>query len=209
MLGTRGDPIYDKIEFPHLREQYERMINNIISETDVVIDFDKESELLLKNKKRDIEPKMADDGEYSNDLIGGFVGKADKHIRKIAAVLHCCENWSDGGQRSRMVNKETTLRACAMFVELADRFIQAVDDNGFSGTNSEIEKLIEYFTTRAEKGKLKIIIPALVSNVSKSKPFNGTQNITSRIRNEVLPELAKRNYCIVLKNTVYINPRLK
>jgi len=209
MLGSRGDPIYDKVAFPKLLAEYEALINNIIAEDNIVIDFSRESEKYLRLKKRSIEPKMADDGEYSNDLIGGFIGKADKHIRKIAATLHCCEEWRDTGSKSKIVGIETTMRASALFMELAARFLHAVDCHGYSGENSEVEKLVTYFTDKAEKGKLKITIPTLVSNLSGSRPFKGTPKITSRIKDKILPILAQRNYVVVVDNTVYINPRLK
>ena len=209
MLGTRGDPVYDKVAFPKILAEYDALINNIIAEEDIVIDFSRDAEKFLRMKKRDIEPKMADDGEYSNDLVGGFMGKADKHIRKIAAVLHCIENWREGGARSKEVQIQMVMRATAQFMELAERFLHAVDSHGYSGETSEVEKLISYFTEKAEKGKLKITIPILVSNLSGSKPFKGTPKLTSRIKNKILPILVERNYVVIADNTVYINPRLK
>lgn len=209
MLGSRGDLVYDKKTFQSLVSEYELMIANIVSESDIVIDFDKASESFLHSVIRRIEPKMADDGEYANDLVAGFMGKADKHIRKIAAVLHCSEEWRDGGSRSLLIKAPTIMRAVALFMELADRFLQTADSHGYSGEKSEIEKLIQYFTEKAEKGKIKITINSLRDNLKGSKPFKGTPNLTAKLRDKVLPILELNNYIVVADNIIYINPRLK
>ena len=49
---------------------------------------------------------MMNGGKYSDNMATGFIGKADKHLRKIAATLHCIDNWQDGGSRSRTVNDD-------------------------------------------------------------------------------------------------------
>lgn len=209
MLGSRGGIIYDKAQYNAIKEEYARTVENIVLESNVVIDFDKKSEEFLRQKLLLIEPKMGDDGMYANQLVGGFMGKADKHIRKIAAVLHCTEHWRPSADKSRIVGINTTMRASVLFDELASRFLHSADYHGYSGERSEIEMLVEYFTQKAEKGQLKMTLSRLRDNVKKSKPFKGTPSLTNKLKKQVLPLLQSKNYIVVSENTIYINPRLK
>jgi hypothetical protein len=208
LLGYRGQKIIDMPVYNKLKQDYENLIQNIVDEDNITIDFTKAAELVLDVYIESIEPHLADNGKYSNDMICGFMGKADKHIRKIAGVLHCCEEWQSGGKRSVIVNAEIMIKAKELFKELADRFVFAADSLGHSGLNSECEKLIQYFTERAEKGKLKLDINTLRRNIAKTKPFTGSSNLTSKLRNEILPILEISNHIIVASNIIYINPRL-
>ena len=89
-----------------LFSRYESMIENVIREESVMLHFTDTAEDYINAYKTKIEPELGDDGMYSNSLITGFMGKADKHVRKIAAVLHVAEYWQDGGTRTDAIHEE-------------------------------------------------------------------------------------------------------
>lgn len=209
LLGKRGPLIYDKQTFNALSDEYKTLIDNIIREEKIIIDFDKSSEKYMRDYITGLEPQLADDGKYANDLISGFMGKAEKHIRKLAAVLHCVDEWGVDGSRSKLVKINTLIRAIGIFNELADRFLDAADSLGHSGEQSEIEKLTQYITERVERGKMKMTVNALRDNLKNTKPFRGTPNLSKRLREHVLPILCEHNFITVAHGVIYINPRLK
>jgi len=208
-LGERKGTVYQKDAFRNTEKEYSEMISELLKESGVVIEFSKDSVKYLHITKNKIEPKMADDAEYANSTIRGFMGKAEKHISKIAVILHCAEQWGVGGKKSKVVEIQTTMRASALFAELAERFLHAADYHGYSGETSEIQKLIDHITQRAEKNTLKISLRSLRDNIKGIKPFKGTPKLTERLKTKILPILQRRNYIVVDRDTIYINPRLK
>jgi hypothetical protein len=80
---------------------------------------------------------------------------------------------------------------------------------GYVGRKSEIEKLRTVFTGMAEKGKLKTSISAIRDKVKNVKPFKGSRNVQTKLKEDVLPVLEQHDYIVVNGNDIYINPRLK
>lgn len=208
-LGYRTKGTITEAQYNAITTEYSNTVNNIVAERDVLIDFSPESLDFIQAVKFRMEPNLKEDGKYANDLIGGFMGKLEKHVMKIAAILHCTDEWRDSGNRSRIVPLGTTQRAYALFMELADRFLQAADFHGYTGERSEISSLVDYFTQKAEKGNLKLTMPKLRDNIKNTKAFKGTPALTSKLKNQVLPLMQKKNYIVVDGNTIHINPRLK
>lgn len=208
MLGHRDHetkPPHNKV----LKSKYEAFIQNIVMEDKVELNFSQAAEDSIKNYKCGIEPKMRDGGEYSNNLLTGFIGKADKQIRKIAAVLHCIDNWQDGGQRSRTVSDDYTFWAISLFDELSKTFVSAADYMGYAGSNSEVQKMATVLNDFAAKNKTKVNFTAIRDKVRNVKPFRGARNVADKLADDVLPKMEALNYCVVDGQTIHINPRLK
>lgn len=207
-LGTR------KMDKPYrfdksIYSTYESMIENVIREDDVKLHFTDDANAIIYNYLNRLEPELGDDGMYSNALLTGFMGKADKHIRKIASVLHVSEAWQDGGSRSNAITDDTVLWSISIFDELAKTFISASDNMGYVGKKSEVEKIRGIISGMAEKGKLKTSMSAIRDKVKNSRPFKGSRNLTKKLREEVLPVLEDHSYLVVNGSDIYINPRLK
>ncbi len=192
-----------------LKAKYESLIDNIISEDDVTLNFDSASNAAIRAYNRLNEPEMRDGGKYSDNMVTGFIGKADKHIRKIAAVLHCVDNWQDGGDRSKTISDDYVFWAISIFNELSKTFINAADFMGYSGVNSESQKVMSVLSDFAQKGKLKISVTALRDKIRNVKPFRGSRNISIKMRDELIPQMESLNYCVLNGQTIHINPRLK
>lgn len=192
-----------------LLAEYSRMIFNITREAGVVLKFSEESSDLISKYREDLEPSLGNDGEYSNNMMRGFVGKADKQIMKIASILHTMENWRDGGSRSNHIETNTVKSAIEIFNEYVKSYVAAADDLGFTGVESEYEKIEERLQAYAEKGKLTLTVSQLRSNVKDIKPFTGTPNLTKKLREIILPVLESNNICVTHESKIYINPRLR
>ena len=207
-LGRR-DHLKKRYFDKSLRNQYESLVNNLLVESDVTLNFSAEAESIINSYKQGIEPLMMNGGKYSDNMATGFIGKADKHLRKIAATLHCIDNWQDGGSRSRTVNDDYVIWAIYLFDQLSTTFINSADFMGYAGEKSEIDKMIQVFSGFAEKGKIKITTTQLRDKIRNVKPFRGSRDIASKIKDKLIPMMAELNYCVIHGQTIYINPRLK
>lgn len=207
-LGKRNFKKKEKVS-DELMAEYSRMIFNIVREKNVLLKFSEQSATLINEYREDLEPKMGDDGEYSNNMMRGFVGKADKQIMKIASILHTMNNWRDGGTRSAEIETSTTESAIRIFKEYVKSYTSAADELGFTGVESEYKKVEERLTMYAEKGKLLLTTSQLRSNLKDVKPFKGTPNLTTKLKEVILPVLEINRICVVHGGKIYINPHLK
>jgi len=208
MLGHRDHTkrySFDK----SLYSRYEGLIDNIIHESEITLNFSAASEDAIRSYKTRLEPTMGDDGINSHNLTTGFIGKADKQVRKIAAVLHTIDQWQNGADRKRTIEDDHTYWAISIFEQLSKTFINSADYMGYVGSNSEISKIISTIIGLAEKGKTKITVNGLRDRIKNIKPFKGSRNITKKMKDELLPALEQLNYCVVDGQTIYLNPRLK
>lgn len=192
-----------------LDSMYKQLIRNIIFEERVVLNFSPTSMELLECYNCHFEPKMKAGGEFSHNMLVGFLGKADIHISKTAAVLHVIDNWQDGGNRSRTIYEEYVIRAYAIYEELLKTYKNASEYMGYTGTYAEIQACIAKFEKYLERNKNFKMSFDTFRGVRNSKPFKGSGNISEKLKNETIPMLEKLNYCLFDGNTIYINPRLK
>lgn len=208
MLGKRDFSLTEPLR-DDLYTDYKALINNIVHEKFISLTIEPEGLAQIAAYRQGIEHDMGDSGKYENNLLTGFMGKADKQIIKLACVLHVIENWSTGGGRSVSVKDDHVIAAISLFGELAKTYIEAADFLGFVGGKSEIIKATDYIEAKAQKGALKIRIRQMVNDLKNVKPFKGTRHMTGKIRDNVLPKLEELNYCVVCEDVIYINPRLK
>lgn len=208
MLGDRDH--FKKSRFDKsIFSRYESLIENILREKEIRLHFNDDADTAIKCYLSKIEPELRDSGLYSNALLTGFMGKADKHIRKLSAVLHVADQWQDGADKSNAITDDYAYWAISIFEELAKTFINASDNLGYVGRRSEIEKIKYVVIGMAEKGKLKTSISSLRDKVKNIKPFKGSRNLSAKLKDEILPILESHNYLIVNGAEIYINPRLK
>jgi hypothetical protein len=189
--------------------QYQSLIFNIVREDSVLLKFTPESLDVINNYRKEIEPEMGDNGIYSNNMMRGFIGKADKQIMKIAAILHTVDHWGEDGDKNILIEKDTVKSALNKFKSIACTYVGAADDLGFTGVESEYEKVEERLQNYATKGKMIITINQLRSSIKDIKPFTGTPNITEKLKNIILPELEENHICIEFNGKIYINPHMR
>lgn len=193
----------------HLYDEYDQLIKNVINEKEVTLSLNLEAWTMLKTYCATYEKDMGDDGEYSRSMLRGFIGKAEKHMVKIAAILHCVDNWGSKGQKKSVIEEPYISRANILFSELAKTYISSGDNLGHVGHKSEVEKVKSTLISYAEKKKTKVTVSTLVSAIKGRTPFIGVAKPTKKIKEEIIPVLEKMNYCVLFNNEIYINPRLK
>ncbi len=207
LLGSRtfGSPVpLDE----NLTSEYSKMIFNIVREKGVTLRFSGNSKELINEFRAGIEVEMGDHGAYSNNMLRGFVGKADKQIMKLACILHTIDNWRDGGEKSNRVSTNTVSKAIRIFKIIMSAYTSAADELGFTGDDSEYKKVEERILSYAEKGKMTITVSQLRDNIKSVKPFSGTPKLTAKLRNIILPTLESFGLCITHNDKIYINPKL-
>jgi len=207
LLGQRN---FDKIRHinEELHDKYKRLIKNIINEPPVSLIFSSEALEVINTYKLNQEIELGDDGKYSHNLLTGFMGKCDKQIMKIASILHVVDHWQDGGNRSKIITDDYAYWAISIFDELAKTYINAADVMGYVGDQAELIKLAYVLQLRVEKKKLKTSVSQLRDLIKGTAPFKGSRDLTRKLRRELLPRLEDRGYCVVVGNTIYINPKL-
>lgn len=188
---------------------YAKMIFNIVREEGIVLSFSEKSLDMINEYRSELEPEMGDNGRYNNNMMRGFIGKADKQIMKISCVLHTIANWKEGGSRKKKINDSTVKKAIKFFQDIVESYIAAADELGFTGYESEYKKLEEKLIKYAEKNKMALTISQLRDSVKNVKPFTGTPNLMNRIKNVLLPLMEENNLCVVHKGKIHINPHLK
>lgn len=207
-LGHRDH--FKKYQFDKsLYARYESLVTNIVYEDDVTLNFSQDAELAIRSYKAKLEPTMADGGKHSHNLITGFIGKADKQVRKLAAVLHVADQWQDGADRSRLITDDYVYWAISIFDQLSTTFINSADHMGYVGANSEVAKLIEVVTKIAQRGRTRTTVQQIRDLVKNNQTFKGARNLTAKLRDECFPIMENLNYLVVEGQTVYLNPRLK
>jgi len=207
LLGTRsfGKPVPLNQE---TSADYSKMINNIVREKKTVLKFTAESITLINDFRAELEPEMGDHGAYSNNMVRGFVGKADKQIMKLASILHTVDNWCEGGERGLRIHGNTVRQAIKIFRIIMGAYTEAADELGFTGDDSEYKRVEERIVAYAEKNKLTVTISQLRDNLKNIAPFTGTPKLTAKLREIILPALESAGLCVTHKSKIYINPRL-
>lgn len=210
-LGTRvhGDrkPIPEKIT-----EAYKIMIDNIVSEQEtVVLSFTAEAMADIDAYRNILEPFMLEGQKYSNRMITGVVGKADKQILKLASVLHVCDNWKGKTPaRKLVVDAATIARAIQIFDMLINTFVDAADSKGFVGEQTELSIITDWIVAFKEKQKTPKPIPIrkLRDGIKRKDVFIATPKLTAKLRDEYFPALERRGILVFDTKNIYINPKL-
>ena len=203
---TRYVPVSDE-----LKMRYRQLCHNIIFERDpVLLKLDSEGMKSIVEYRQRIEPKLADDGEYSNAMIRGAMGKADKQIIKIACLLHIADEWcQEQPRRKPFVSNDCVLRAIEIFEQLSQTYIQAAARLGYAGEETEINCVVEAMERYAKKRKMKMTVRQFRDAVKNLKPMQNVPNVTQRIREVLLPKVESMGYCAIDGEQIYLNPKLK
>jgi len=211
-LGTRNHKQRKTISSKK-KEAYIKLIDNIVEEQEEVLLTVAPAAMDAINVYRnEIEPHMKAGGKFSNNLIVGVAGKADKQILKLASVLHVCEQWSGKiPKRKTEIKLPTVERAINIFKMLIETFIEAADAKGFTGQQTELRVIAEYLEKRnnnAKHTKKSMTVKQLVDILKKKPEFKGANRLTMRFKEVYLPILIKRNILAWHENLIYYNPKL-
>lgn len=196
----------------NLMAEYSNLMQKIVNHDDVVFKFSSEAEAFIRSVRAMHEPKLRQGGEYEHNLLRGTIGKMDKQVKKIACVLHVLTKWC-GSEEPRMIDIETTMWAMSIFDGMFQQFIAAVSNQGAAGSDAYMQKVISVIERKLERGNRmpasrKIKLNDLRGLLKNSKPFSGLQNITSTLKDKVLPALEEKGFIVVHEGVVHVSPKL-
>lgn len=213
-LGTRilcdenGDAIYKAVD-KALVSKYYRLVHNVMSEEKVVFSLSLHATRALNLARQDMEASFAAGGKYSHSMLRGHLGKFDKHVIRIASVIHTIKYWA--GEKPNRANREIDLdtmqEAIMTFNELSKTYLSSANAAGFAGDEAESRKLIDVVTDIAKKNKGRAQIQSVIAKCRNVTPFNGQQKVAERIET-LLETLENMNYVCRVDDNIYINPRL-
>lgn len=208
MLGDRDFSKRTRID-KGLKAEYFQLIHNIMTEQHVDLEVTDEAFHYLSDCRQELEPHLKDGGKYGHTMLRGVMGKFDRQVTRIAAVLHTIREWEKGGAKRRKITKRTMEEAVLIYNELAKTYISSADAAGFAGDNSELSAVSEYITGRATMGKGMVQYRALYQAMRKKPVFSGHSSMSVAIKDRVLPKLEAQNVICVDGETIYINPKLR
>lgn len=209
-VNEDGDSTYEPVD-AGLKAQYYQLVHNIMSEQDVSLKISQAAMRCLNRARQEMEPDLADGGKYSHTMLRGALGKMDKQVIRIAAVIHTIRNWfneSGNPQKSREIELETMQEALVMFGELSKTYISAANASGFAGDDAEMSKLIEIIIKQGKGNNGVISARSIYETARKVKPFVGQAGVMKRIDENLLPMLEERNYICYINGRVFVNPSI-
>jgi len=212
LLGKRKSSLkngrYKKVD-QGLKDAYKSMIDEVVKEDCVRLELTDLSWCQVDYIFQSVEKDLGMGGKYENRMLTEFAGKADKHIIKIASVLHVSQEWSPKGKKNFLISDDTVGRAINIFKRLLETYISVADKLGHTGINYEFESVINRIESYASKNKSKMKVSLFCDNIKNSSPFQGTPHIRERMNTILLPKLQELNYCYIHNSIIYFNPRLK
>lgn len=193
-----------------LLAQYAELIRAVMTEPDnIVLSFDAESHRIIAEYRQAMECELQDTGKYSNTLLRGAFGKADKQIHKIACILHIADQWSPGGKRSETVTYATVGRAIAIYDQLKAAYIDALQGHGAAGEKALKESAKDKLKQMVEKRrKLDFSVKELRDACNRIQPFKNQPGLTRLFRDELLPSMANDGTIAFYDGRLIVSPLL-
>lgn len=205
MLGKRDHFKYTPTD-SQVKSDYMRLVRDLVFSEKTVFKFSDDATTFIKSKKQELEYMLSDGQRYSSNMLRGSMGKMDKQVMKISCVLHAVENMRNGTCPT-VISQSTVQWAYYIFSELAKMYESAAEAKGFAGDKAEITACLKALQNRKDKGAYKVSLRQLRDNIKNVKVFANRKNLTTFLRENIIPKMQKLNYCIYKSDEVIlINP---
>jgi hypothetical protein len=222
LLGERDHTKFEKIS-DDTRETYSAFCRWLVGDANeapmpIVFTLDAGAELYLRDMKNTKEPLMKDGAMFSNPLLRGAVGKMDKQIIKIAAILHAAKAFTHAGgkkcdfKNNLSISAIEVQRAEAIVEVLMGTLLRITNDRGITGINAELEACRKKISDQVNSGVASMSFMTFRDSIRQRKEFsNDRQNLSKKLKEEIFPQLQDENYIVWDESAkwVYLNPRLK
>ncbi len=208
MLGKRKHTASRDGIDAKLRYRYKTMIDSLVKAEDTTLVFDYSANEIISDVKNSLENTLGDGAENSHSMMRGFVGKADKHICKIASVLHGIKEWDESGSQSITVSPETMMEAVRLFYEFMKSYISASDSQGYIGSMTQISQVNAALSNSCKKGILRLTYKQLRDSIKNLRSMEGVSMLTEQIKNNWLPAMRDQGVCVFDEKYIYINPKI-
>lgn len=211
MMGNRKSK--DRIPVPFSVEQeYNQLIKNILNEKQIYLTVQDKALKEIEKIKDWYDDQCKIGGKYSSDMMMGIVGKADKQIHKIAAILHIAKAWSSKGDKSTEINVIEVMQAFLIFKDCVKIYEAIADNRGVEGENTNIIAATEQIKKiiNSNQPKFSIKLSNLRDRIKNLKEFK-RENFTHFLKVKLIPQLEDMHYIAYNKTTdiIHINPILK
>tara|TARA_R100000951_G_scaffold27557_2_gene23472 strand:+ start:3307 stop:4896 length:1590 start_codon:yes stop_codon:yes gene_type:complete len=198
--GNKGIPL-------SILSPYINLMNSIVYTDDLTLEFCNKSLQLVCDSANKYVPLMADGESYSSSLMQGMASKINIRITKVACVLHVLKNWK-GKDKPETIDPECTKRAVLLCEEMMKAFEKSASDGGYIGEAAERDLVIEKLTARARRSVFEVTPAQLRDAVKGYSIMSDIPKLTAHLKSNVLPELEKNGYCVMVNKKIYINPKL-
>jgi hypothetical protein len=207
ILGTRNLSHWNPAP-QELKDCYFNLIQSCVASGEVVLKVSADGMKEIVKFRQAIEPELADGKMYSNTMLRGAMGKADKQIIKIACLLHIAENWKPAGRQQVKVAKQTVAAAICIFDQLSQTYVKAADDLGYAGKSTECAYIASKLQEMSQKKRGILKIAQFRDNIKGRGAIANVTGLTAKLKDEYIPELQRRGYIVEHEGTIYINPKL-
>lgn len=193
LLGTRVFDGYKSVD-KELKQWYSDLIRNLVTEEPTNLEFNDEARSLVNEYRAKIEADLADGKQYSNTMLRGALGKADKQICRLACIYHLANEWAAGGKRRTKISPHTVCVAIEMFDQFKQSYVDVTTGSGMAGNIAlmfETAKVIRELRDEKKKGSVFGINVLRQSSAFRRKGsiFSNTPELTTLLRNTILPAL--------------------
>lgn len=173
----------------------------------------------IRDMKNGKERLMADGQMYSNPLLRGAMGKMDKQVIKIAAILHAAKIYSHAGgvycnfSEHLEIGAIEVQRAEAIVETLMGTLLKITHDRGLTGIIAELDVCRKALSRAVNKnGVTSLSLMAFRDMVRQSPSFaEDRSRLTQKLKEQLLPTLQNENLIVWDERSkwIYINPRIK
>lgn len=212
MLGKRkfidenGNLLYTPVD-NGLIARYSNMVYAMVNGPAVKLKLSPAAAKMIAMQRQIFEPKLDNNAQYGSNLLRGVMGKMDKQICKIAAVLHAVEEWQQGGSQSSVIGEKPVAWAIEIFDMLSKTFIDAAQAEGYAGSDAEASKVLEKIIHFASSGKV-VSFSKLYNSLRNIIPFKGAEGVSVKLREQILPELEEAGYIVFHNKNIHVNPKV-
>lgn len=207
MLGIRDHNTWAPAP-KEIKNRYFDLIKTAVNCGEVVLTIAQPAMNEIIAFRQKIEPELADGKLYSNTMLRGAMGKADKQIIKIACLLHIAEQWQVGAKQVTKVSKDAVKSAICIFDQLSQTYIKAADNLGYAGKSTECAYIASRLSEYVKSKKHAVKIAQFRDNIKGRGAIANVTGLTNKLKDEYLPELQRRGYICEHEGTIYINPKL-
>lgn len=210
-LGGRDFNVWQGVD-EKLSEWYFELVDKLVSSCNKVLRFEASALHAINDYRNQIEPELADGGDYSNNMLRGALGKADKHIARIASILHLMTDW-DRDVSNHQISEATTVMAINVYDQLRIAYMQVTDGQGYAGDTAAMETCAAALSEIKEKKKASVIkVNDLFKLVKNRKPFATMPSGTAYLKEQVVPQLIESGHIAAVYHgrscTIYISPNV-
>lgn len=203
-------------------ENYRQMIRALVLSEPTELLFDHESHDIILDYMQKLEPEMRSDGRFSDNMLRGVIGKAEKQIFRLACVIHASEQWAPGKRKLKKVSALAVAKAIEIFDRFKDVYVAATSDRGMAGDSARLQELVKALGKEKERlqkkhrnsGNPALLYKTTVRELRTGTVINsknsiiGSRGDATQVIKDCLPDLVSLGFCAFDGKNITINPNL-